>query len=128
MTPGKIDNDNNGWSDGMSDEANEELPFFEDETSPEENALHIIDPMDDNPDSESQHVEPSDAVPYDLEQEADLTVETAACAHPSCRCQVTDQDFCSDDCENPEKMESESCQCNHNGCEHQIELMGLSEI
>ena len=93
MTPGKIDNDNNGWSDGMSDKANEDLPFFEDETSPEESALHIIDPMDDNPESEEQHMETSDTVPYDSAQETIQSDESLECAHPSCHCQVTDQDF-----------------------------------
>ena len=131
MLPGKIGNDDNEWSEGMNDEANEDLPFFEDEVAPEEIALHIIDPMDENPDSEAQHTLKSDAIPHDaVFDEENSTYETQECSHPSCHCQVTESDFCSIDCEGLETLESQSCQCLHPGCDDDSgnELVGLKEI
>jgi len=131
MLPGKIGNDDNEWSDGMNDEANEDLPFFENEIAPEETALHIIDPMDENLDSEAQHTLKSDAIPHDaVFDEENSTYETQECAHPSCQCQVTESDFCSSDCEGLETLESQSCQCFHPGCDddNSDELVGLKEI
>lgn len=129
MTSGKIGHLENDWSDGMSDEANQDLPSFEDEPSPEASALHIIDPMDADPEAEVQHVEVSDAIPHDYtDDEPDPANEACECAHPSCHCQVTDSEFCSAECQSLEKTESESCECSHTGCEHEIELNGLGEI
>lgn len=130
MLPGKIGNDENEWSDGMNDEANEDLPFLEDEVAPEEIALHIIDPMDDNPDAEAQHTQRSDAIPNDMNYAAaDPTFDGQECAHPSCHCLVSQNDFCSGDCENVEALESQTCHCSHVGCENgQDELLGLQEI
>ncbi|MBP7860402.1 hypothetical protein KA183_01865 [bacterium] len=129
--PGKLGNDDNEWSDGMDDEANEDLPFIENETAPEELALHIIDPMDENPDAESQHTERSDAIPHDMAyDEQNASGETQECAHPSCHCQVSQSEFCSGNCESPDTMESSSCNCTHVGCESEMEneLVGLQEI
>ncbi len=131
MSPRKQSNENydRSWSDGMSDEANEDLPSFEDEESPEESALHIIDPMDENPDAEGQHTEQSDAIPHDFsDDEPDSTKEATECAHPSCHCQVTNNEYCCSACEGIEKMEQESCDCTHSGCDNEIELQGLQEM
>ena len=131
MLPGKIGNEENEWSDGMSDEANEDLPFFEDEIAPEEIALHIIDPMDDNPDAEAQHTQRSDAIPHDMiYDEPDPTFEGQECAHPSCHCLVSQNDFCSGNCENVEDLEAQMCNCSHTGCDSSgdNELVGLQQI
>jgi len=131
MLPGKIGNEDNEWSDGMTDEANEDLPFIENEIAPEEIALHIIDPMDENPDSEGQHTERSDAIPHDMAyDEPNATYETKECAHPSCHCQVAQSEFCSGDCESVEMLETKTCNCTHSGCDSEVEseLVGLQEI
>ncbi len=131
MLPGKLGNDENDWSDGMADEANDDLPYIENEVAPEELALHVIDPMDENPDSEGQHTERSDAIPHDMAyDEQNAAGETLECAHPSCHCQVSQSEFCSGNCESLEIMESNTCNCTHTGCDSESgnELVGLQEI
>jgi hypothetical protein len=47
--------------------------------------------------------------------------ETKKCAHPVCTCQVTDEKYCSTQCETMEEMADVDCACPHSTCKGKTE-------
>ncbi len=43
-------------------------------------------------------------------------IEQKKCAHPACRCTVTDNKYCSQRCEDAKGEVEISCDCAHPGC------------